>query len=277
MTTTHRLRHGRIVPVVPLLALSLTVGCYSPMDSTSESGQAPVFALFATNEPPGYTPITDRAFNAKVEDAWTATDAITFTIESDSDARRSPSSVGQMLYPAGCLGSCDPGWTELAITQLGYTQLYVSFWVKVSDDWQGHDSFFNKIGFIWTHGKPVVVPVIKGKDADTLRAWINLQDIPEVARNLEPNLLDDVEIVRGRWHRWEIILIANSGDNADGQVHWWVDDVKVGEYFNVAFGSATQSKIWELIAWRPIWGGQGDVVLLPMYMRMDHYYASGAA
>lgn len=270
-----RLGHGRMFPV-PLVALSLTVACDSGIDPTSESDQAPVSTFIAASEPPGYTPITDRAFNAKVEDGWTASSSPLFTIETDATAPRSPSNVGQMLYPAGFVGGGEPAWTERVFSGLTYTRIYASFWIIISANWQGHDSHVNKVGFFWIHDDPAVFPNIVGKDDGPLSPEIWLQNIPDIfARNLTPNV-NAVEFTRGGWHHWGIVLVSNTGDNADGQAHWWLDGVKVGQYLDVKFGTALQGKVWQSFNWRPIWGGVGDVVLLPMYMQMDHIYVSGS-
>ncbi|HEV8265263.1 MAG TPA: hypothetical protein VGQ06_09935, partial [Gemmatimonadales bacterium] len=104
---------------------------------------------------------------------------------------------------------------------------------------------------------------------------IRLQNIPGVgARNLTPNLANP-SYTRGEWHRWEVVLVVNSGDQANGEAHWWIDGVKVGEYRDVLYGDSGQGKVWHDLSWKPIWGGAGDVVAQTMYMWMDHYYASG--
>jgi hypothetical protein len=81
--------------------------------------------------------------------------------------------------------------------------------------------------------------------------------------------------MRGRWHQWEILLVSNTGNHANGTIQWWVDGVEVGHYDDVRFGTASQSKVWQRISWRPVWGGAGGVVREDMYMWMDRLYASG--
>ncbi len=228
------------------------------------------------NEPAGFLPITERSFLATVENGWTATTAGGLSIVSDATAPKSPSAVGQMIYPAGA-SDLDPGWTEYAsLAGLGYTRLYMSFWVKLSANWQGHKTSVNKIGYVWVHDKPVVFPLVQGVGSAPLHTAVGLQDIPNLVAVTEAPNLGTVEIVRGQWHRWELVLVMNSGSNADGELHWWIDGVKVGEYKNIEYGDATQGKVWQDPSWRPIWGGQGDTLVQTQYMWMDHYYASGA-
>lgn len=274
-----------LLPSSPTTALAAALAEGSATITAASEGKSGASSLQVTapeapppsedgypNQPAGYTAITGRPFAEKAEDGWTATTSSGFSIVSEASAPKAPPTIGQMFYPAG-KSDYDPGWTERSITSLGYGEVYVSFWVKVSSNWQGHKSG-QKIGFAWIHDNPTVVFSIRGAGSDPLRSEIYLQNIPGTSRILTPNLAS-VELVRGRWHRWEVVLIVNSGDNTDGQVHWWVDGTKVGEYRDVAFGSATQGKVWQLLSWRPIWGGQGDTLLEDQYMWMDHYYASG--
>jgi len=157
----------------------------------------------------------------------------------------------------------------------GYTQLYVSFWVKLSSNWQGHGSEVNKIGFVWLHGNPCVFFVPTGTGSGPLEPMIWLQNIPTGGQRLPANL-NPVEFTRGGWHRWELVLVVNTGDLANGEAHWWIDGVKVGEYRNIEYGTSAESKFWgDELSWRPIWGGVGDAVTQTMYMWMDHYYVSG--
>lgn len=229
------------------------------------------------HEPPGFTRLTERGFAAREEDGWRTTSSENFQIVDDSTAPQSPPAVGELVFPAGFLGADAPGWTELGdVSYLRYRRLYVSFWLRLSDNWQGHDSFANKVMYVWQHRNPVFFAHVFGKDDGPLTTRLGLQDIPIViARNLEPNLVN-VPILRGRWHRWEILLISNTGDNADGEAHWWIDGVKVGEYRDVTYRSALQSDLWEHITWYPVWGGAGDIATVTMFMWMDHFYASGA-
>jgi len=182
-----------------------------------------------------------------------------------------------MQFPAGFVGGDTPAWTEIGdISSLGYRKLYLSFWVRLSDNWQGHDSYVNKIVYVWQHHNAVFFAHVLGKDDGPLTTRLGLQEIPIVlAQNLEPNLAN-VAIVRGQWHRWEILLISNTGDNADGEAHWWIDGAKVGEYRDVMYRTSLQSDVWEHITWYPVWGGAGDAVVETMSMRMDHFYASGS-
>ncbi len=229
------------------------------------------------HEPAGFTRVTERGFAAREEAGWHTTSSENLQIVEDPTAPQSPPSVMQLQYPAGFRGGDAPGWTEFGdISYLGHRRVYVSFWIKLSDDWQGHDTFVNKVMYLWQHGKPVFFAQVTGKDDGPLTTRLSLQDIPIlIARNLDPNLVN-VPVARGQWHRWEIVLISNTGDDANGEAHWWIDGLKVGEYRDVMYHSSLQSDLWAFISYYPIWGGDGDVVLDTMYLWTDHFYASGS-
>jgi hypothetical protein len=82
----------------------------------------------------------------------------------------------------------------------------------------------------------------------------------------------------GSWHHWEVQLVSNTPNVANGVCRFWLDGVKVGEYTNIEY-SDTVTYIgtnWTVLAWTPVWGGKGNPVSTAMYMWMDDYYASGA-
>ena len=218
--------------------------------------------------------MTERSFDLLTEAGWLVNGPL--LIVPDLSAPKSPGGVGQVTYPVAFGGGYEPAFTAIdGANSRGYTQFYVSFWLKLSSNWQGHSSEVNKIGFVWMHGNPCVFFVPTGSGSSPLEPMIWLQNIPPGGRRLPTNV-NAVEFTRGVWHRWEALLIANTGDLANGEAHWWIDGVKVGEYRDIQYGTSSQSKYWgDALSWRPIWGGIGDVVNQTMFMWMDHYYASG--
>lgn len=221
-------------------------------------------------QPTGFTKITDRPFNEANEDGWRSSGGLT----NDSDASAPLSGPGTLraTFPKGFGGGYSPIWSDRSISSLGYGRVYVSFALKLSDNWQGHSTGTNKIGFVWLNDKPVVFFNAYGKGSGTLTPIVSVQNTPNGSLNLMPNVGNAV-VKRGQWQQWEAVLVVNSGSNADGQIHLWIDGVKVAEYKNMNLSSG--GKVWEYLTWRPIWGGRDDVVQNTQYMWMDHYYASG--
>jgi hypothetical protein len=232
-------------------------------------------AANGSNEPSGYGTLVETSYQAAAEGGFSSSLNADFSIVNDPTAPYSPGTVARARFPKGLGDGVSPIWSAAGIGQHGVKRLYVSFWMKVSDNWQGHETGVNKVAILWTHEKPVVVANMNGVGSGRLMSEMRIQDVPDGARNLTANLAD-AELARGEWHRWEVVLVSNNGDGADGEVHWWIDGNKVGEYRDVRFGTSAQSKIWDNVTWRPVWGGRGDTVNEDMYMWMDHYYASGA-
>lgn len=207
-----------------------------------------------------------------------STDGSGVRIATDPSAPASPPFVAEARYPVGFGDGRSPLFVEREIMDEETSRLYVCLWVKLSDNWQGHGSGVNKIGFVWTDGSPVVAFAAVGTGDGPLIPQIRLQDLPstvEPARNLVPGL-DDATIRRGAWHRWEMLLVMNDWTAANGEAHWWIDGRKVGEHRDLRYVDSTADRIWEKVAWRPTWGGRGDTVREAMSMWLDHLYVSGA-
>ncbi len=261
---------NRMIPIGLLLACStlFLAACDSRIaDVERASG-------IHLQRPPIFLPVASRTFAAPWEEGWFSDlTNPSFGLVVDSTAPSGPR-VGEIRYPEGFPAGRTPGWSETwGLEERELTRIYISFWTKLSENWQGHPAV-SKIGFVWIHDNPVVFPVYRGAGLDPLRAEIWLQDVPDGGRRLEANV-GEREIKRGRWHRWEIYLVANGGDEADGEAHFWIDGEKIGEYRDIRFGTREQSDVWERVSWRPIWGGVAGVVPEEMYMRMGRITVSG--
>ena len=226
------------------------------------------------NEPPGFTPISERALDARVEDGWIDRGDSRFTIDVDGSAPRSLPNIGRALFPLGWAGGSGPISTHLTLS--GHTAIYVSFWLRFDPNWDGHSAYVNKIFHLWINGGNKAYLSAQSSNQSPLVPEIRLQGINEspVSRNLNGNVAG-TRLLRGSWHRWEFVLVANNQGNADGQARWWIDGVLTGDWNNISFVPSGASHFWEKIDWNPTWGGTGDVVPAPQYMDIDHIYISG--
>jgi hypothetical protein len=228
-------------------------------------------------EPTGLTPGAENDFTTLVGDGWTIASANVndVTIENDPTAPKSPSSVAAIHYPAGYTGGGSPAVVENDINGTPKT-LYVSYWVKLSSNWQGHESSVNKQMHLWIGDTLInrVYTLARGVGNGALSAEIALQGVVgSEEANLTPNLGVPATVVRGQWHHWEIVLTANSAGTPDGVIEWWLDGVKVGRYTNIQF--TTEASRWKVIQWSPTWGGVDDVLAADQTMWMDHIFVSG--
>jgi hypothetical protein len=218
------------------------------------------------------TLITQRAFNSMGENGWFDDDAPSkYSIVQDASAPFSPSSVGQQRYAAGMSGGGSPAVSEKGIGSRG--TIYISYWVKLSSNFYGHPSSgVNKQIFVWSDNQPTVYTSAQGEGSGRLSPEVRLQGSGGTT-NLTPNLVPSAEFTRGVWHRWELVLRANTSGQANGAADWWIDGVHVGAHTNVRFASGNGA--WTLFQFSPIWGGTGASVPSEQFIWVDHIYISG--
>lgn len=230
------------------------------------------------NEPPGFVLISDRFFSAKVEAGWADRGDTTFSIIPDATAPKSPTSVGQALFPAGMVGGGGPINTYLQSSlQAGKTELYSQFWFKLSPNFVGAASNgVNKVLHYWTGQTSKVVFAAWGYGSDDLVPQMRLQniDIGTISFNLDPNV-NRPKLQRGQWYRIEVLLRLNTPGVQDGEIHWWVNGSKVGQYTNIGYNAPGRRHEWWVVGWAPTYGGPADIVPANQYMWMDHFYVSG--
>jgi hypothetical protein len=263
--------------------LGLTAGTQSVQVQTP-GVPSKVFTATATtvpsagypNEPPGFTKITERGFDARIEDNWTDRPGQNFIIFPDASVPRSQPNTGRAQFPLGFQGGSGPISTGRSLGG-NYKEIYISFWIRFSSNWDGHTAYVNKIWHIWINGVNRVYVTSQGVNAGPMQPQINLQQVNEnpVSRNLTPNITHSQLMTRGQWHRWEIVLRANTPGQPDGRADWWVDGVQVGSYAGINYIVAGGNPRWTDVVWNPTWGGVGDVVPATQFMDIDHVYISG--
>lgn len=234
------------------------------------------------NEPATHTLIVDRPFAAREESGWTFwgyggwPNGENFTITEDATAPQSAGSVGTMRFPAGFPGGEEPALTA-GNTTGSPTTLYIGFWVKFSQNWVGHNSCVNKIFHIWIGDANRVYLAACGSGSGALEPQVRLQGVVNYggADNLGPNLVPGTQIVRGRWQRWETVLRANTGGNADGTADFYIDGVHVGHYTGIQYVTSAQGHTWDYVQWGPTYGGTGGSVATTQYQYIDHLRLSG--
>ena len=232
------------------------------------------------------TRITESSFTTATEDGWifeyNQTNA---QIVQDATAPRSPSGVLQFTYPAGFAGGAGPNSLEQGWSPRVYKTLYVASWMKLSSNFYGHcGPEITKTLHFWvgdgnTSGNKLYTNV-RGCGTAPLSYWVNLQGVVAggdvdggSSAEFGPNLGQPATLVRGRWHKLELVIKGNSAGARDGTIDWWLDGVHVGSYTGIQYvpGDAT----WDLMKWNPTWGGLGGTVPADFTESMDHIYVSG--
>lgn len=230
-------------------------------------------------EPAHFTRITERDFSDRNQDGWDPVEgryAARLDIVVDSQAPKSGPLVFQMRYPAGFAGGSAPGTAQRSLGGHAH-DLYLSMWIKLSANWQGHRTGTNKMFFLWINGQPRFFVSAEGVGSGPLLPQLRLQgSLPDPRPRLRANLAPRAQIARGKWQRWEFLLRMNTPGKANGEAHWWIDGTKVSEYRDLQFVSRSEPRVWGQFQWSPTWGGQQGTVTSEMSLRLDHFYASGS-
>lgn len=204
------------------------------------------------NEPAGWTTVNDYDMSGLNTGGWasvTESNQGSISVTSDLTAPESPSSVWQFAYPTGYTSAgVAPGteWSTMAPSQA----MYVGFWWKPSNPWQGHESGVNKLMFFFT-GDPVglsqnlTIQLYGSGNGpfSTRMVGEGFEDVP-----YWENVGSTTPLALGVWHRIEVLM-----NSPAGSLKWWVDGKLVGSYTGVPYPSYGFFQT----EFSPTWGGVG--------------------
>jgi len=263
--------------VPAILAALLVAGCRSGTDDALDAAWP--------NEPSGFRVINDYGFDDPIpvgngvpvgSSGWAVINDSGATRVTDPSAPRSPPDVLHITFPTGFTGGVAPVtmWYDFPATRP--RELYVGFWLKVSNPWQGHSSGVNKIAYITTGGtQDALIPELFGQAAPyRLRMAVfelGASQNPVYGGWLDPNV-EDVTPTLGAWHRIEIYAkYGTSSTSNDGIVRVWMDRTLMMSYSDINFAHDGFDG-WKL---SPTWGGIGDTKREDDSFWFDHVHASG--
>jgi len=217
------------------------------------------------------TLINERAFNTLQESPWDTDN--TLSIVQDASAPKSPSSVIRVTFPGGFSGGSSNGHTGMTWGG-GQRVLYISYWMKYSSNWWGHNTGINKQSYAWvTAGYTPFVMETEGYGSGPLKPRPILQRMIVGDGNYEPNLVPNATIPRGAWFHIEIVLTGNTSGTANGAMDVYLDGVHVTSVGGLQWTTGTTG--WNVFEIYPVWGGIGDTVPATMSADWDHVYLSG--
>ncbi|SRR5712692_2865277 len=214
------------------------------------------------NEPVGFRVLNDWGFdqsppavtNAPIPGSpgWMIgdNDSGYVTRISDPAAPLSPPNVYQFFFPIGFTGSgYPPGDVYTGIPSS--SEVYVGFWWKPSNPWQGHESNVNKLLFTCTGGTISNCAILKMLGTSppystqvTFEGPLPPPGHPDI--NLDENVGSTSPLALGVWHRIELYQ-----NFTGGIIKWWVDGVLVGSYAGCTYSGGGFTLVWV----NPIWGG----------------------
>jgi uncharacterized protein YjdB len=251
-------------------------------------------ATVVSNEPTGMALLGQKAMNCvkptACESDWGFWDELypnSTILVSDPTAPRSSPNVVQMIYKPQLPGGSSPASVGKTLSQKQI--IYVLFSMKLSSNYQGHNSGVNKkLHFFTKGGRNTAIFNIRGGGSGTLVPGFLLQGLAmpltftpfggssftSTEQNLDANP-NVCKTIRGQWHTYEMVLTNNTPGVADGRGEIWMDGVKCVDVSGIGFVGSGQNNKWEDIWWSPTWGGVNDAVAADFTESVDHLYISG--
>ena len=243
----------------------------------------------AWNEPAGFTFRDAREFNSFAQsmqdfdgaEGWRPNEEdgrANVEIIQDPLAPLSPPNALRIRYRQGFTGGGGPIEAETRASFNGDRKLYHRFAIRLSDNFQGHQtSFANKVFYYWTDGRFQFYVALGGAGSGPITLGGRIQGSAETEnrrRLHRPNTgLSSGEIVRGQWHVVEVLVELDDGPN--GVVRMWLDGVQTHEYTDRNFlRTEEKGASWWQVQLAPVWGGGGDRVSEDQHMFVDHSYSS---
>lgn len=239
-----------------------------------------------TNKPSGLFTLTERRFDAALEDSWTAS-GLASPIVKDSAASMSPDNVFKWVWPAGTARSGVAPGSNLSRNIGAVRSLYIAAWIKLGNGW--YNSTENITKLLGVHA--TFLPSVElyslmltgtgiGPFIPTLRRNAYTTGFVSVPQeDFEPNV-STVNINRGVWYKYEMFFYYNTPNMLDGTLQLWINNTAV--YSNTAIqidpwnSSGTQEHFNKLLI-RPSWGDTAgsEQTVSDISLFMDHYYAAG--
>jgi uncharacterized protein YjdB len=239
------------------------------------------------NEPGGLRALTNPNWSvmprkevesAPIVDRWFHVNRAGYLrLGNDGSDPLSPGGVLDFVYPTGFTsGGTEPAALETPLP--GYTEMFVAFSFKLSENWYDHAARAGtpKIAFWW-------FPM--GEGASNM-FFLHRRLVDDGRSILEwgytPANRARTDIRPGRWYTIELYLKLPSvpGVTSDGIKRWWVNGQLDGEHTNLFKmnndAPGTPNAALSMFHFAPTWGGVGGpTVPAEQYIRIGHTYISG--
>ncbi len=82
------------------------------------------------------------------------------------------------------------------------------------------------------------------------------------------------DLADARWHKIEVLWLANTPGHRNGGFRQWVDGKLTAQASNVIWFLADQKPEWTDVVFDPIYGGGLNPVPRPLWIEFDDFYAS---
>jgi hypothetical protein len=240
---------------------------------------APEAPRAGSNEPIGYTRLTEHLWNTAEQDGWYHDgDRTRFRLLDEAGAPltgrfiRAPFLAGETGGPV----NATPFRIQKNIQAAQAGKLYWSYWLRVSPNFQGHPTATNKVNFAWMRGSNILFLSLEGVDGGPLNLMPRLQtySTSDPREYFQPNQGASANFSRGAWHHVEMVLEANTASDRNGRIAVWLDGVKTHDYRDLRFVVSGEGHTWDYVDATPLWGGGGGVIREAMNMDYGPMYLS---
>ncbi|MCP4902638.1 MAG: hypothetical protein GY906_37210 [bacterium] len=219
--------------------------------------------------------ITDRPYSSLAAPGWYDRVTGDFTIQADNGPI-SPSPTARARFRNGRAGGTGPTTSSYELSG-DVTALDVTFALKLSDNWQNHDSGVNKVLYFGLQNQNnensfVLYGCPGCSDDNAALTWRATIHGTPMTRAIGQNKGGGKKFIRGQWHTVRVFLqLESAPGQPDGVFKAWSNGTLVMDYNDIQYiqeGSSARRFI--RVKWAPIWGGTGDVVKQTMYQYMDN-------
>jgi uncharacterized protein YjdB len=223
----------------------------------------------SSHEPAGFRTFNDQPWSLLTGNGWNylrRTSSKDATIVADLAAPRSAPDVLRIVFTTDMIHDTEPSvhWISLP----GVKEIYTTWWIKVSPNWQCSPAGCAKMTFLITNGAGQVYTNLynsaSGQGAP-YRVGVNTEWAPYGQFVWMPNATT-TPINPGEWHKIEVYY-QWSTSGANGIIRWWVDGVLNGDYANVQYPSSSFIEY----QFAPTLQNTPSV---EQYMYIDHTYVS---
>lgn len=243
------------------------------------------------NEPFGFTQIGDNPLDVLNPSGWNCQNCTNLSIrDSVNLGIQSPGNVGAALFSTTLPGGSGP--INLESPTFASDSLYIHFTIALSSNWDGADNNINKIFFIMNGTNNHLILTAECGGASTCHLHLGTQSVEVIGSKLFKHTGESTipvsnevsptsaqaEIRRGSAREVEVLLVVNDTGVDNGQIHAWIDGVKILQYTsgNVYLKAVADDKDLNKVRWNPTYGTSGNPSPpADQFMFIDHIYISG--
>jgi hypothetical protein len=233
---------------------------------------------------------------------WYNSGSSNLTIISDGAAPVSASNGMQFRFPSGLsvgsgIGTVN-GWGGPSGDPTEYREFYESGWFRIpTADFETPGPGMKLLGYWGVGQKGAKVPnqvywIARGNGDNTsvMSSWaFDIRQQNNVNRSMTANR-STKRVRAGMWHRYEVQMILNTVDQANGVLRFWLDNgdgsglTLTHEYTDVKFRTSANNSSDGIDSrsgfygrsWTPIWGGMGgNAKTRHDYLWVDHIFIAG--